>query len=107
MIEIVDSIATLILVSLLIPTAIFAVRYFLYSPYTRTREGRTLLRQKVAIEGLLIAVTLTAFLGAGYPGRPFVRLIVFSVLAYLFWVELVQLIGVQRQFPYRRFPRKK
>ncbi len=106
MTAVLEFIASLILVSLLIPTAIFVVRYFLYSPYDRSREGRNLLREKIAIGGLLIAVTLTAFLGTEYPGRPFVRLVVFSALAYFFWIEVALLIRVQRAYPYRRFPRK-
>lgn len=106
MTEALDFVASMILVSLLIPNLIFAVRYFLFSPYERTREGRNLLYQKTAVSALLIVLALSIFLGTEYPGRPFVRLAVFSAITFFYWTETVQLIKVQREYPYRRFPRR-
>lgn len=107
MTDIVNRIADLILVSLLIPNLIFTVRYFLFSPFERTREGRNLLYQKTAISALLIVLTLSVTLGADYPGRPFIRLIVFATITSFFWTELVQLVLVQRRYPFSRFRRRK
>lgn len=106
MTELVNNIANVVLVSLVIPNLIFAVRYFLYSPYERTREGRNLLLQKVALSSLIFVLALSVVFGSEYPGRPFVRLVVFSAITFFFWVELWQLVQVQRKFPYRRFPRR-
>lgn len=107
MTDVIDTIAGYILVSLLIPNVIFAARYFLYSPYERTREGRNLLGQKLAISSLTIVFALSIFLGSDYPGRPIVRLIAFTAVTTFYWIETVQLIKVQHEFPYRRFARKK
>lgn len=104
--DILNNLANVVLVSLVIPNLIFAIRYFLFSPYERTREGRNLLLQKVALSSLVLVLALSVIFGQEYPGRPFVRLAVFSAITFFYWTELVQLIGVQRKFPYRRFPRR-
>lgn len=107
MTDTIDFIASLILVSLLIPNLIFAVRYFLYSPFERTREGRNLLYQKLAISSLLIVIALSVFLGTEYPGRPFIRLVAFSAITFFYWTETVQLIKVQHAYPFKRSSRRK
>jgi hypothetical protein len=101
-----NHIANLVLVSLVIPNIIFGFRYFLFSPYERTREGRNLLMQKIALSSLVVVLALSVIFGPEYPGRPFVRLVAFSTITIFYWTELAQLIGVQRRFPYRRFPRR-
>jgi hypothetical protein len=105
--EALEFIGSVILVSLLIPNALFTIRYFLFSPYERTKEGRNLLAQKTAISALLIVLALTIILGPDYPGRPFVRLVVFSAITFFYWTEVVQLIKVQHEYPYNRFRRRK
>lgn len=107
MTETLDNIASGILASLLIPNLIFTVRYFMFSPWERTKEGVNLLRQKTAISVLLVVIALSVILGPDYPWRPFVRLVAFSAITFFFWIELLQLISIQRKFPYRRFHRKK
>lgn len=107
MTDILNRIADITLASLLIPNLIFTVRYFLFSPWERTREGQTLLYQKTAISALLVVLALSVFLGPDYPGRPFIRLGAFSAITFFFWVELVQLWRVQREYRYSRFKRRK
>lgn len=105
--EIVNNVADIVLLSALLPNLVFTVRYFFFSPFELSREGINLLGQKVAISLLVIVVLLSVFLGADYAGRPFIRLVVFGAISYFFWTEMVQLIQLQRQYPWRRVPKRK
>ena len=103
MTEIINTLADFVLLSALVPIGFFVVRYFLFSPYQVTPEGRNNLHKKLALLSLVAVVLLSLFLGAGYFGREWVRLTVFSAITYFYWVETAQLMRVQKQYPYNRW----
>ena len=90
-----------IVLSALIPLALFVIYYLLRSPFTLTEEGKNVLFQKIATIVLLLVIVLSLFLGE-YPGRWAVRVVSFSALVYFYWVDFAQLRSIQKKYPYRR-----
>jgi len=103
MTEFVNNVADFVLLSALVPIGFFVVRYFLFSPYNITPEGRNNMRKKLALLSLVIVVLLSIFFGVSYIGREYVRLVVFSAIVYFYWVEVIQLMRVQKHYPFNRW----
>lgn len=101
--EAVNNVADYVLLSALIPLTLFVIRYFLFSPYHITSEGKNLMGIRLSQIVLVFAVLLSLFLGADYPFREWVRLLTFSGLAYFFWVDVYQLIRVQERHKWTRW----
>lgn len=99
--SIVSHVASYVLLSAIIPLSLFVVRYIRHSPFQVTKEGINLLLSRLAMI-LIIGLVIASIFFHSYPGREWVRLIAYSALVYFFWVDLVQLLRVQRQYPFTR-----
>src|SRR6188768_1607754 len=99
--EILNEIADVVIYSAIIPLLIFIFRYTTRSPFERTPEGVNALLKKVS-QALLVIVIGTSLLFGSYIGREYVRIIVYTSVTLFFWVDVVQLIRVQRQYPFYR-----
>lgn len=95
-----------VVLAALIPLSIFVFRYITHSPWDRTSEGKNLLYQKVGWLLLMISSMINLLLGR-YPGSWIVQLSVFLILVVLFWIDVFQLLAVQKKHPYRRYPKSR
>lgn len=87
-------VAVLLLAAL--PLALFAFYYNRYSPlWRRTLQGRTLMAQEIAM--LLVVVNSAVSVVFDYPGERPIGLVLFTLLAVLFWVMFVSLRLAQRR----------
>lgn len=100
--DIVLRIGDWVIAAALLPNLVFAVRYFLFSPYKLTPEGRNMLHKKVALSSLIVLILLAVVFG-DYPGREWLRLVVFGAVTLFFSIETIQLIKLQEKFPYNRW----
>jgi hypothetical protein len=105
MTDVINNIADFIILSGLIPILLFIFRYATRSPFEKTPEGVNVLLTKIALAVILIVVVASLFLGQ-YPGREYVRLVAYTAPVVFFWIDLVQLIRIQRKYPFRRRLRK-
>jgi hypothetical protein len=94
-------VASYVLLSAVVPLSIFIARYIRHSPFQVTKEGINLLLSRLAML-LIIVLFITRMFLPDYPGRGWVVLISYVALVYFFWVDLVQLLRVQRQYPFTR-----
>lgn len=94
-------VANYVLLSAIIPLSIFVVRYARHSPFQVTKEGINLLLSRLAMLVILLLL-ITRIFFRDYLGREWVTLATYSALVYFFWVDLVQLLRVQHQYPYTR-----
>lgn len=102
MTEFVNNIADLILLSSLIPLALFSGFYITRSPFEVTKEGRNQLYRTLATVVLLLVVLASLFLGSDYPGREYVRLVSFTALVVFYWRDFFLLRSIQKLYPFRR-----
>ena len=103
--EILNEAADIIIYSAIIPLLVFIFRYSIYSPFGRTPEGVNTLLKKIS-QALLVIVIGTSLLFGAYIGREWVRLIVYTSVTLFFWVDVVQLVRIQKKYPFRRFDKK-
>lgn len=83
-----------VLVSMTIAWA-FVIRYGLWSPWRLTIVGRSLMYVWVSLAVVLTMITASFWLGE-YPGRMWVRLVVYSSMPVAFAIFFRVLVHVQR-----------
>lgn len=105
MTEILNNIADFIILSSVIPLALFIFRYATRSPFEKSPEGINVLLTKIALLTIILVVIFSLFI-PDYPGRPVVRLVFYTAPVVFFWVDLVQLWRIQRKYPFHRHPFK-
>lgn len=91
-------IGNIVVLSLVVPLAIFVFRYSTFSPWKATELGRALLYQKLAFTLVICISILTLF----FPGIPFrleIRLVALLFVLYSLWYDVVNLIRIQRKYP--------
>lgn len=74
---------------------LFVIGYTILAPWWRTRMGRHLFSFGAMTAGLLTLIIVTALLGRDYPGRAFVRLACYLVLAVVLWRHVYMLVTAQ------------
>jgi len=90
------SVGNLVVVSYLLPLILFIYRYARYSPWTMSFVGRALMGEKIAFS-LVIALVLLGSYAHDYPGRDWIRLVVYaSVLVFLWW-DFMNLLHIQNK----------
>jgi hypothetical protein len=99
LVDVLNDAADIILMTSILPLALFIIRYVTHSPFYLTREGVNVLMTKIAMLAIL-AIGLAGLLLPDYFGRPLVRIMLYSSLVVFFWVDFVQLITIQRKYPY-------
>lgn len=78
-----------------LPLALFVYYYNRYSPlWRKTLQGRTLMAQKIAM--LAVLVNTIVSIAFDYPAEHAVGLVLFTLLAVLFWTMFVALRLAQR-----------
>lgn len=79
------------------PAILLFVPLYARSRWRTTEAGRALMFQSSGMALVVTIVLLTGFLGFEYPGRPFVRIIGFSMLSIASWRLLITLVRVQHR----------
>lgn len=73
----------------------FVIGYTILAPWWRSRMGRHLFSFGAMIAGLLTLIIVTGLLGHDYPGREYVRLTCYLVLAVMLWRHVYLLVTTQ------------
>lgn len=92
-----NAIAVALVFLLAIPATLIPVLYGLRSPWWRHLVGRALFAQSVGMALLVDISCLYALFGDNYPGRDWVRVIVFGLVTAGTFGILVALIQEQRR----------
>ena len=82
----------------------FVIGYTILAPWWRTRMGRHLFSFGAMVAGLLTLILVTTLLGHDFPGRPWVRLCAYGVLAVMLWRHVWMLVTSQTKAPRRDPP---
>lgn len=72
----------------LAPVVLYAIAYAVSTTWYRTLMGAGQFIDKTSLAMLLLLATLTAFLGADWPGRGFVRAMIYGLLIGGQWAAL-------------------
>lgn len=78
----------------LIPLAAFIYRYAKYSPWRATRQGITLMSQKVTWLAMVVWCLVSPFID--WDGKRWVFFGLFVVIVALFWATFLGLLAAQR-----------
>lgn len=90
-----SSIADYIVLSGIIPIAIFLYRYLRYSNWKDTPEGRAIMIQKWSFFAVFALIIIGLFV-PDLPFRGYLRFLAFGAVVSSFWLVLVTLIQTQR-----------
>jgi len=90
----IDRVATILVVVVTVMTVIYLVMYSL-SGWQIYRAGRAAMMQGIALLSLLVMALLTIFVG-DFPGKPVVRLVIYSIMCWSSFRLLWTLRGYQR-----------
>ncbi len=94
--EVVNQFADLVLLASF-PAILLFVLFYLRSRWRTYAVGRALMHQAISLCLVVFIVLLSLILGSDYPGRPFVRLVGYTVLCAAMWRMLWVLVKIQRQ----------
>lgn len=100
MTDIILTIGDFTVLSYLIPLGLFVGLYGFRSPWFQTELGVALMFQKIGFIGIILVIVLSVFLGAAYPGREWVRLVVYAIVGAALWLDVVNLRRYQRKYPF-------
>lgn len=103
--NVLEIITSVVVLSGIIPVLIFLVRYITHSPFEQFPEGIAIFLQKLAILALF-GIIIVGYHTPDLWFRPYLRLAVYSAVIALFWADVVNLLRVQREFPWSR-PRER
>lgn len=99
--DLLTDLTSIIVLSGIIPIVLFITYYVQHSPFEQYPEGVTILLQKIAILALF-GIIILGYFAPDYPARPWLRLVIYVAVVYLFWADFVNLRRVQRQYPWTR-----
>lgn len=88
---------TFLIVLALAPVVIYAFLYGVTATWYRTVMGSGQFIDKASLAILLVLSSATAFLGPDWPGREFVRVLVYGLLVGGQWVALTAYIVTLRR----------
>lgn len=71
------------------PAAAFVVAYGMTARWWRSLMGRGLFVQAAATSLVLSLVSGATFLGPDFPGRPYVRVVVYGLITVGLWAQLI------------------
>lgn len=94
------AIGNLIATSYLIPLALFAIYYAMFSPWWQNELGIALLLQKAAFLMIFVLIVLGTFVH-DWGGRPYLRIVVYLLVGFTLWLDFVNLRRVQKRHPFK------
>lgn len=97
------TLTNLIVVSAVLPLALFVYFYGRYSPWRLTNIGRTMMYKNLAFIAVILLVIASLFLG-DYPGRDIIRFVVYTGVVVTFWMNFYNLRKVQTQYSTAKYP---
>lgn len=75
----------------------FTVRYAFFSKWWLNIVGKMQMNKSFALSLSLGLTTLNVLTNADYPGRDFIRFVVFTYLAASLWIQVFVLIWIQNK----------
>lgn len=90
-----ESVVSFFIYASAVPVFLFPAIYFVVAPWWESVTGRWLMLQSASLASVMALVVGATWLGPDYPGRPYLRIVVYGLLFGAFCLGCVVLIANQ------------
>jgi hypothetical protein len=90
-----DAVVSFFIYASSVPVFLFPAIYFVAAPWWESGTGRWLMLQSSSLASVMALVDAATFFGPDYPGRPYLRIVVYGLLFVAFCLGVVVLIANQ------------